>query len=284
VTAQREVRLADGRVVSAYDREADALAPAPADAVTVVWHHGSPQTGAPLDPLVAAAAERGIRLVTYGRPSYGGSTPQPGRDVAAAAGDVAQIADALGVGRFAVMGASGGGPHALACAALLGDRVTGAVSLSGLAPYTEEFDWFTGMRAPGALRAAREGRAARARFDKTDEFDPESFTAADWSALQSRWRSLGEDAMRAGTAGSDGLIDDDVAFAAPWGFDLGVIAAPVLVVQGSEDRVVPPSHADRLVQLCPRPELWLRPRDGHVSVLDACPVALDWLKAAAAAG
>jgi pimeloyl-ACP methyl ester carboxylesterase len=277
VVAERDVRLDDGRVLRAYD----SAAAAPADAFTVVWHHGSPQTGAPLDPLLEAAAERGIRLVTYGRPSYGGSSQFPGRDVASAAGDVAQIAAALGAGRLAVMGASGGGPHALACAALLGDRVTGAVSISGLAPFTEDFDWFAGMHAPGALRAAREGREARTRFEETDEFDPESFTAADWAALQSRWRSLGEDAVRAGTAGPDGLIDDDVAFAAPWGFDLAAIAAPVLVVHGGEDRVVPPSHADRLVCDCPRPELWLRPRDGHVSVLDACPVALDWLKAGA---
>ena len=88
--------------------------------------------------------------------------------------------------------------------------------------------------------------------------------------------------MRAGAAGSDGLIDDDVAFARPWGFDVADIGTPALFVQGGEDRVVPPGHADWLVRRCPRSELWLRPRDGHVSVLDACPVALDWLSAEAA--
>jgi PPOX class probable F420-dependent enzyme len=278
--AERDVRLADGRVLRTYDSAPSA---GPADAFTVVWHHGSPQTGVPLEPLLEAAAERGIRLITYGRPSYGGSTPFPGRDVASAAGDLAQVADALGVGRFAVMGASGGGPHALACAALLGDRVSGAVSVAGLAPFTDEFDWFAGMIAPEALRAARDGRDARARFAETEEFDPESFTEADWAALRSRWQSLGEDAMRAGEAGPDGLVDDDVAFAAAWGFELTAIAAPVLVVHGGGDRVVPPAHADWLVRHLPRPELWLRPRDGHVSVLDACPVALDWLAAHRAA-
>ncbi|POH59684.1 alpha/beta hydrolase, partial [Cryobacterium zongtaii] len=85
----------------------------------MLWHHGSPQTGALLEPLLAAAAQRRIRLISYGRPSYGGSTPLPGRTVGSAAADVAAIADALQLDRFAVMGASGGGPHALACAALL---------------------------------------------------------------------------------------------------------------------------------------------------------------------
>jgi pimeloyl-ACP methyl ester carboxylesterase len=91
------------------------LAADAARAFTVVWHHGSPRTGALLEPLQSAAARRGIRLLSYGRPSYGGSSPRPGREVASAAADVAQLADVFGVARFAVMGASGGGPHALAC-------------------------------------------------------------------------------------------------------------------------------------------------------------------------
>jgi len=278
VAVQRDVGLDDGRVLRAHDGGA----PAP-DAFTVLWHHGSPQTGALLAPLLEAAARRGIRLVSYARPSYGGSAPRPGRDVASAAADVASVADALGVGRFAVMGASGGGPHALACAALLGDRVTGAVCLAGLAPFTEDFDWFAGMVAPGGLRAARRGRAARARHAEDDAFDEQSFTAADWAALAGTWSSLGADAGAAGAAGPDGLIDDDVAFAAPWGFVLADVAVPVLLVQGGEDRVVPPAHARWMLERLPRAELWLRPRDGHVSVLDACPVALDWLLAAAEA-
>jgi pimeloyl-ACP methyl ester carboxylesterase len=277
MVSEQNLRLEDGRTLRVYDSGSDEP-----DAFTLVWHHGSPQTGAPLEPLLAAAERRGIRLVSYARPSYGGSSPLPGRDVASAAADVAQLADALEVSRFAVMGGSGGGPHALACAALLPERVTGAVSVAGLAPVTEEFDWFAGMVADGALRAALSGREARARYAESAEFDEESFTAADRTALSGAWASLGEDAGRAGAAWPDGEIEDDVAFTAPWGFDVARIDAPVLLVQGGEDRIVPPAHADWLVRHCPRPELWLRPRDGHVSVLDACPLAMDWLEARAA--
>jgi pimeloyl-ACP methyl ester carboxylesterase len=272
MVSERDLRLEDGRTLHAYDSGADA-----ADACTVVWHHGSPQTGAPLDPLLSAAARRGIRLLSYGRPSYGGSSPSPGRDVASAAADVGRLADAFGVSRFAVMGASGGGPHALACAALLGDRVTGAVCLASLAPFTEDFDWFAGMASDGGLRAAAAGREARARYAASDEFDESSFTPADWAALSGDWASLGADAGRAGAAGPDGLIDDDVAFVGPWGFDVTRIDAPVLLVHGGQDRIVPPAHAHWLMRHCQAPELWLRPADGHVSILDACPLAMDWL-------
>jgi pimeloyl-ACP methyl ester carboxylesterase len=264
------VDLEDGRTLRAYDSGAS-------EEFAIVWHHGSPQTGRPLEPLLEAAATRGIRLVSYGRPSYGGSTPNPGRDVGSAARDVEQVADALGVERFAVMGASGGGPHALACAALLPDRVSGVACLGGIAPYTEDFDWWAGMVSPGGLRAAAGGREERARYAETEEFDPDGFTAADWAALQGTWTSLGQDAGKAGAAGLDGLIDDEVAFVSPWGFDVEQIEAPVLIAHGGEDRVVPPAHAHYLARQCPESELWLRRRDGHVSILDACPLAMDWL-------
>lgn len=271
--AELDLGLRDGRILHVHDAGPNDRT----DGLTIVWHHGSPQTGAPLAPLLAAASRRRIRLISYGRPSYGGSSPQPGRRVAGAAADVRAIVDALGIGSFAVMGASGGGPHALACAALLPDRVVGAVTLAAIAPHTDAFDWYSGMAAPGALRSATAGREARARFAETDAFDESIFTTADWAALQSAWASLGADAAVADRAGPDGLIDDDVAFVNPWDVDLRQIRAPVLLVQGGEDRIVPRSHAERLLAQIPTAELWLRPRDGHVSVLQAAPVAMDWL-------
>jgi pimeloyl-ACP methyl ester carboxylesterase len=279
VGTEREVAAADGRTLHAVDGGS-----ADPDALAVVWLGGSPQTGALLQPVVAAAEARGIRLVSYARPSYGGSTPAPGRVVASAAGDVAAVADAFSLDRFAVVGYSGGGPHALACAALLPSRVIGAVTLAGVAPYTDDVDWFAGMAAPGGLRAARAGRAARARYAETDAFDESTFTDTDWAALAGTWSALGDDANLAGAAGPDGLIDDDVAFAQPWNVDLGAVQVPVLLVQGGRDRIVPRSHAELLLGLLPTAELWLRPRDGHVAVLGGLPVAFDWLRALPAAG
>lgn len=268
----RDVRLTDGRTLRAYD-----AGPEAGSSPVLVWQHGSPQTGAPLEPVLAAAAARGIRVVSYARPSYGGSSPNPGRDVASAGADVAAVADAFGVDRFAVMGASGGGPHALAAGALLPDRVTGVVSIAGIAPYTDAFDWFDGMRSPHALRAARAGRAARARFAESDEFDPEQFLAADHAALEGEWSALGDDVGRAAEFGADGLIDDDVAFVSPWGFELEQVRSPVLLVHGEGDRVVPRRHAAWMLGRLPDARLWMRLDDGHVSVLGTVPDAMDWL-------
>ena len=96
--------------------------------------------------------------------------------------------------------------------------------------------------------------------------------------LEDRWKALGEDAGKAGAAGPEGAIDDDLAFAAPWGFELERVAAPVLLAHGGEDRVIPLSHAHHMLDRLPNAELWLRPRDGHVSILDAVPIAMEWLR------
>src|SRR5947207_11610395 len=158
--SELDVALGDGRTLHAYDTGGN-----PGD-LAVFWHHGTPNIGPPPEPLFPAAERLGLRWVSYDRPGYGGSTPHPGRDVGSAAADVASIADALGIERFAVMGHSGGGPHALACGALLPERVVGVVCVAGLAPFRADrhdgLDWFAGMHASGAaeLHAAAEGRAA----------------------------------------------------------------------------------------------------------------------------
>ena len=113
--------------------------------------------------------------MSYDRPGYGASTARLGRDVASAADDVAAIAEALGIDRFAIMGHSGGGPHALACGALLPDRVLGVVCVSGTAPYgADGLDCFAGMADAGvaSMSAAAEGRAARQAYEEsTDDLD-----------------------------------------------------------------------------------------------------------------
>ncbi|WP_353813448.1 alpha/beta fold hydrolase [Agromyces sp. SYSU T00266] len=270
-TTTVDVSSPHGGVVRAFDTGAP-----PPGAPVVVWHGGSPHTGEPLEPLVAAARARGIRLVTFARPGYGGSTARPGRDVASVAGDVDAIADALGLDRFAVMGYSGGGPHALACAALLPDRVTAVAVLASPAPFGGD-EWYVGMHDPGALRAAAVSRAERLRYAETDEFDPAQFIDSDFAALGGEWGAVGRDAGRAESAGPGGLVDDDVAFTRDWGFDPAEVRVPTLLVQGELDRVIPRPHAVRLVAGLRGARLWMRLDDGHVAVLGVVPEVLDWL-------
>ena len=276
MVTETDLRLRDGRTLHVYDTAADGRAAR----LAVFWHHGTPNLGAPPEPLLPAAAERGIRWVSYDRPGYGGSTPHPRRDVASAAADVAGVADALGLGRLAVMGHSGGATHALACAALLPERVLAAVCGSGLAPsHAEGLDWFAGMGAAGAaeLRAAARGRAALEHHLATAEFDPGMFTSADHAALAGPWSWLGAIAGQALEGGLGGMVDDDLAYVAPWGLDPAQVRVPVLLLHGAQDRVVPSSHGEWLARRIRSAELWLRPDDGHVSVLDAAEAALGWL-------
>jgi pimeloyl-ACP methyl ester carboxylesterase len=277
MVAEIDVAVPGGRVLHAYDAGADS-----ASALPVFWLHGTPNTGEPPEPLFAAAAERGIRWVSYDRPSYGGSSPDPGRTVSSAAADIAAIADALGLGRFAVMGHSGGGPHALAAGALLPDRVLAVVSGSGLAPYDADgLDWYAGMGGAAESRAAARGRDALIEFYKSeDEFDSELFTAADWAALQGPWAWLGGVAGKAIEAGPQGMIDDNLACVAPWGFDPADVRQRVLILHGQQDRMVPVAHGEWLARHLPAAELRLFPDDGHVSVLHAADQALDWIRSA----
>jgi pimeloyl-ACP methyl ester carboxylesterase len=275
------LELKDGRALHAYDT----LDPGGSDdRVAVLWHHGTPNVGAPPEPLFAAADRLGMRWFSYDRPGYGGSSPLRGRDVAAAAACAASVADAFGIDQFAVVGHSGGGSHALACAALLPERVVGVVSMAGLAPYgADGLDWFAGMARDGerSLRVAALGRAAKEEYEFAGvDYDPE-FTDADLAALAGDWAWLGSVVGPAVAAGPGGLIDDDLAYVAPWGFEPGAITAPVLFVHGGRDRVVPSSHSEWLARRCPDAELRLSPVDGHISILGSAPAALDWLAARA---
>jgi len=279
---ETEVSQADGRVLRVYD-----TGPAEAGArdarLPVFWLHGTPMIGAPPAPLFSAAAENGVRWVSYDRPGYGGSSLMPGRDVASGAADIAVIADALGLGRFGVLGQSGGGPYALACAALLPDRVVGAVSMSGRAPYPADgLDWLAGMR-PGsaaeldATLAGRESLAALLASDD-DDFDAEMFTPADHEALAGDWKWVSTVVGPALEQGTDGLIDDAVAAVRPWGFDPAAVTAAVLLVHGTADRVMPSAHSEWLARrIGGSAELVLVKDAGHISAFLAAPEALAWL-------
>src|SRR4029453_7850754 len=174
-----EFAAADGRVLHAYDVGPTGRA----DELVVLWHGGTPNIGAPPEPLFDAAHGLGIRWIGYDRPSYGGSSPHRGATVASAAADASRVAEHLGIERFAVLGSSGGGPGALACAALLADRIFAAATISSPAPWPAPgIDFFAGMSDGAAreLRAAAQGRAELEQVIATNDFDPASFIAADY--------------------------------------------------------------------------------------------------------
>jgi pimeloyl-ACP methyl ester carboxylesterase len=266
---ETDLALPDGRTLHVYDTGAPAR-------LTVLWHHGTPNLGAPPGPLLPLSETLGVRWISYDRPGYGSSTPRPDRTVGDAAECAAAVADALGVDRFAVMGHSGGCSPALATAALLPERVRAVAIFAAIAPF-EADGWFDGMAAASAaaLRAAAEGRAAKEKYEAAAEFDPEVFTDADFAALNGSWSWL-NDVVRP-ALGAVGLIDDDLSAVQPWGCDLAAITAPVLLVHGEDDRMIPATHSEWLAARIPSAELRLTPGDGHISVLDHATDALTWL-------
>lgn len=272
-----DMETPDGRTIHVYDTGASGDRD-----LVVFWHHGTPNTGAPPEPLLPTAARLRIRLVSFDRPGYGGSTPRPGRSVGSVADDVALVADRIGVRGFAAMGHSGGGPHALATAALLPDRVVAVVSMAGLAPFeADDLDWFRGMAVSGeaSLRAAAAGRATKEQHERAHgaDYDPE-FTAGDLAALSGSWSWLNHVVEAGSRHGPAPLIDDDLAYVSPWGFDPGDIVAPTLVLHGTLDTVVPCTHGEWLAAHCSVAELRLCDGEGHISVLAHATAALTWLR------
>jgi pimeloyl-ACP methyl ester carboxylesterase len=273
MVTETDLTLPGGRTLHVYDTGGPAR-------LTVFWHHGTPNTGAPPGPLLPLARDLGVRWVSFDRPGYRTSTPVPGRTVANAAECVSAVADALGIGEFALMGHSGGSSHALACAALLPERVVAVACLAAVAPFgAEGLDWFGGMATASAasLRAAIEGRAAKEKYEAAAEFDADVFTAADFATLKGSWSWLDEVVRAALADGPGGLIDDDLAYVTPWGADPGRISAPVLLVHGEQDRMIPAAHSAWLARRCPDAEYRPTPGDGHLSVLSHAAGALTWL-------
>jgi pimeloyl-ACP methyl ester carboxylesterase len=284
---EHEVRAADGRRLHLYE------AGDPHGELVIV-HHGSPCSGVLWQPWAADAASRGIRLVGYDRPGYDGSDRHRGRSVADAAADAATIADAFGATRFRTWGVSGGGPHALACAALLGDRVIAAAALASVAPYgAEGLDWFDGMGQDNLdeFGAALEGEEPLRAF--LDVASP-GLVAAGPDGLVEEMRSLLPDVdvavlntgmgafvyewmSRGQRNGFEGWLDDDLAFARPWGFDPATIAVPLLILQGRHDKMVPFGHGEWLVRRIPQATAELTDGDGHLTLLARVGDVHAWL-------
>jgi pimeloyl-ACP methyl ester carboxylesterase len=277
---ERAVHTPDGRTLAVED------AGDPAGRVVLV-HLGTPNSRYLYGPWVADAAGRGLRLIGYDRPGYGGSTPQPGRSIADCAGDVRAICAALEIDRLAMWGWSGGGAHVLACAALLPDLVAAAASLASIAPYgAEGLDWFAGMSQDDVAYnrlLLTDPEAARAQIDK----DWEGFLAASASEIAQGFASLaapvdaavlegdGEmaawmaDAIHDGIApGSQGWWDDSRAHLDQWGFELAGITVPVLLLHGRQDNFVPFGHGQWLAEHIRGAEARLLDNDGHLTLAE----------------
>lgn len=286
------------RILTAPDgRTLQALEAGDPAGVPVLMFHGSPGSGLIFSDLDERSAARGIRIVSYARPGYAGSTRREGRNVADAAGDVRAVAAGLGIRRLAVWGISGGGPHAAACAALLDGLVGAVATLGSPALYgAPRLDYFGGMGEDNVedIRLYFDDpAAARAKGQQ----EREDLLAADIDGMRDGMTSLLApvdadrlnsplgafllaDMQRGLAPGDEGWWDDGVAHLGDWGFGLTQIRTPVLVVHGAHDRFVPVAHGEWLAAAIPGAEARILPDEGHLSLygppLDA---VHDWLLA-----
>lgn len=284
------ISLPDGRSL-------DIQVSGPDDGPVLVFHHGTPGSVLPRRKMVEQAAERGLRLVTYSRAGYGDSSRRPGRTVADIAGDVAAILDHLGAEKAMTAGWSGGGPHALATGALLPERITGVLSIAGVAPYDAAgLDFLAGMGEGnieefGAaldgepeLRPLLDGMREELKNATPEAILSELSTLLPEVDRQQITDEAGEEMAanfrEALKNGVDGWADDDLAFTVPWGFDLGSICVPTFVWQGSADLMVPFAHGQWLAANVPDATAHLLEGEGHLSIgMGAMPQMLDELRA-----
>jgi pimeloyl-ACP methyl ester carboxylesterase len=276
VLEHREVRTPDGRIL-------DVHIDGPSDGTVLLFHHGTPGAGLPDQDLVDAAATRGLRYVSAARPGYASSTRRAGRSVADVADDSRAVLDAVGAARCYTMGWSGGGPHTLATAALLPDRVIAAVAVASAGPFGEpDLDFMAGMGEENIEEFGAAARGSEALVpvlehwrrdvaaisgpavadilgDLVPPVDREALTGALADSIAADFRHAVE-------SGIWGWHDDDLAFTRPWGFELQSIRVPAACWQGSEDRMVPFAHGEWLARRIPGVRAHLLPGHGHLSL------------------
>lgn len=276
VSKSHRVTTASGRVLTVSEGGDPHGAP-------ILIHHGTPGSRLQYPPHDALAREQGVRLLSYDRPGYGDSDRHPGRRVADCVDDVHAIADGLGLERFASWGASGGGPHVLACAALCDERLVAAASLAAVGPYEAEgLDWLDGMgqdnidefgavlAGPDELQAYLDDARAHyegATAEQLVEVMASLLGPEDRSVLTGAFAQYMLDAGHLALRdGVDGWFDDDIVISEPWGFELSQIDRPVLLIHGEDDRFVPVAHAHWLAERIPGVEARIYATDGHLTL------------------
>ena len=280
----------DGRKLAFVRRGAE-------DGVPVIVCHGTPGSRRTRHPDPEMYERHGVKMVVYDRPGYGESDPHIGRSVADAAPDIDAIADELGFDRFAVVGGSGGAPHALACGALLQDRVLRVGALVTPAPsHTDDFDFYEGLAELNVKEfgAALEGRESIEAFIQpyADQLraDPDAVIEEILSELPEVDREIAsrdgfrsvmrESFVEAVRQGARGWADDDLAFAKSWGFEPEDVHAEVRLWQGELDVLAPRTHGEYVASRLPNAHFELLEGGGHF-LDEQWDVVLDWLSAGA---
>jgi pimeloyl-ACP methyl ester carboxylesterase len=287
--SETDIRLRDGRTLHVYDSGGDGN--------VVVEHHGTPGSGLAYAPDLELARQRGLRVLSYDRAGYGGSSPKPGRTVADVALDLEDALDALEVERFASLGGSGGCPHSFACGALLRDRCVGAAAIASPTPWEAEgIDWLAGQGEQNLeeWEAALAGPETLERFLEREAAELREATAEQIKEVLStllppvdREVLTGERAVhakrnldRALEPGVAGWRDDDLAFTRPWGFGLDELQVPTLLWQGVQDTMVPAAHGRWLAERIAGVEAHISEPDGHLSIaVGRLGEIYDWLAA-----
>lgn len=259
----------DSKVVVGGGREIAYTDSGDPDGSCVFFFPGAPQSRLRILLLKDEFASNGLRVISPDRPGYGRSTAQPGRSMADWPADVAALADALGIERFVVSGHSSGGPYAVVCAALLPERVTAGALIAGVTDMAWAAAWdgypefeIPMMRMPDEAAAVGwcaenygdDGKGILDEFGLTEEDDPR--------------RAAMVEAFRQGVVG---YAQDIFVQGRGWPFDPKNIVAPIDVVHGEDDDVIPMAHSVHTADVIPGARLRTLPEHNHFTILAELP-------------